>query len=109
MADAAKGAGMVFFCNPNIPAGTAHNAAAVERFVRRVKQTSPDTRILIDEAYIDYAHGPGTIVRSPPSSRPITSLLSPSAFTTTKVPASAVRAGGLRPPGYLRRAAIIRT
>src|SRR5262249_61549114 len=56
MADAAKGAGMVFFCNPNNPTGTAHPYAAVERFVRRVKQSSPDTRILIDEAYIDYAH-----------------------------------------------------
>ena len=56
MAEAAKGAGMVFFCNPNNPTGTVHNAAAVERFVRRVKQSSPDTRILIDEAYIDYVH-----------------------------------------------------
>jgi histidinol-phosphate aminotransferase len=56
MADAAKGAGMVFFCNPNNPTGTVHNAATVERFVRRVKQSSPDTRILIDEAYIDYVH-----------------------------------------------------
>lgn len=58
MADAAKGAGMIFFCNPNNPTGTVHPAAAVERFVRRVKQISPDTRILIDEAYIDYAHDP---------------------------------------------------
>jgi histidinol-phosphate aminotransferase len=58
MAEAAKGAGMVFFCNPNNPTGTAHTAADVERFVRRVKQSSPDTRILIDEAYIDYAHDP---------------------------------------------------
>jgi len=58
MADAAKGAGMVFFCNPNNPTGTAHPLAAVERFVRRVKESSPDTRILIDEAYIDYAHDP---------------------------------------------------
>jgi histidinol-phosphate aminotransferase len=56
MAEAAKGAGMVFFCNPNNPTGTVHNAAAVERFVRRVKQSSPETRILIDEAYIDYTH-----------------------------------------------------
>jgi len=58
MADAAKGAGMVFFCNPNNPTGAAHPLAAVERFVRRVKESSPDTRILIDEAYIDYAHDP---------------------------------------------------
>lgn len=56
MAEAAKGAGLIFFCNPNNPTGTVHNAAAVERFVRRVKQSSPETRILIDEAYIDYVH-----------------------------------------------------
>jgi histidinol-phosphate aminotransferase len=56
MAEAAKGAGMIFFCNPNNPTGTVHNAATVEKFVRRVKQSSPETRILIDEAYIDYTH-----------------------------------------------------
>jgi len=56
MAEAAKGAGMIFFCNPNNPTGTVHNAAAVEKFVRRVKQSSPETHILIDEAYIDYTH-----------------------------------------------------
>ncbi|HMF97439.1 MAG TPA: aminotransferase class I/II-fold pyridoxal phosphate-dependent enzyme [Vicinamibacterales bacterium] len=56
MAAAAKGAGMIFFCNPNNPTGTVHNAADVEQFLRRVKQSSPETRILIDEAYIDYAH-----------------------------------------------------
>ena len=54
MAEAATGAGLVFFCNPNNPTATAHNFAAVEKFVRRVKQESPDTAILIDEAYIDY-------------------------------------------------------
>jgi len=58
MAAAATGGGMVFLCNPNNPTGTAHNAAAVERFVRRVKQASPGTAILIDEAYIDYVHDP---------------------------------------------------
>lgn len=55
MAEAAVGAGMVFFCNPNNPTGTVHSAAVVEEFVRRVKRASPETRILIDEAYIDYS------------------------------------------------------
>ena len=59
MAEAARGAGLVFFCNPNNPTATAHNFQAVEQFVRRVKQESPDTAILIDEAYIDYATAPG--------------------------------------------------
>jgi histidinol-phosphate aminotransferase len=58
MADAARGAGLLFVCNPNNPTATAHTLANVERFVRRVKQESPDTAILIDEAYIDYAYDP---------------------------------------------------
>lgn len=58
MAEAAKGAGLVFFCNPNNPTATAHPLTAVEQFVRRVKQESPETAILIDEAYIDYAYDP---------------------------------------------------
>jgi histidinol-phosphate aminotransferase len=56
MATAAVGAGLVYFCNPNNPTGTAHNAAAVERFVRRITRESPDTVIHIDEAYMDYTH-----------------------------------------------------
>lgn len=58
MAEVARGAGMVFLCNPNNPTGTAHPLEAVEGFVRRVKGHSPGTAILIDEAYIDYAHDP---------------------------------------------------
>ena len=58
MATASKGAGLIFLCNPNNPTGAAHTAAAVERFIRRVKETSPGTAILIDEAYIDYVHDP---------------------------------------------------
>jgi histidinol-phosphate aminotransferase len=56
MANAAIGAGLVYFCNPNNPTGTAHNAGAVERFVRRIKRESPETAIHIDEAYMDYAY-----------------------------------------------------
>lgn len=54
MASAAIGAGMVYFCNPNNPTGTVHGPAAVENFVRRIMADSPDTKILIDEAYINY-------------------------------------------------------
>jgi histidinol-phosphate aminotransferase len=55
MAEAAVGAGMVYFCNPNNPTGTVHSPEAVEAFIRRVQRESPDTKMLIDEAYINYA------------------------------------------------------
>ena len=58
MAAASTGAGLVFLCNPNNPTGTAHPAGAVEAFVRQVKGRSPDTVILLDEAYMDYALDP---------------------------------------------------
>jgi histidinol-phosphate aminotransferase len=58
MAAAARGAGMIFVCNPNNPTGTAHSGADVEAFIRRVKRDSPNTAILVDEAYIDYSYDP---------------------------------------------------
>jgi histidinol-phosphate aminotransferase len=58
MAAAANGAGLVYICNPNNPTGGAFSGATIEAFVRSVKQASPSTAILIDEAYIDYAHDP---------------------------------------------------
>ena len=51
MAEAAKGAGMIFFCNPNNPTGTVHNAAAVEKFVRRVAIGQPETVKTIASAW----------------------------------------------------------
>lgn len=65
MAAAAQGAGLVFFCNPNNPTGTAHGAATVEKFVRGLAQTSPGTKVLVDEAYIDYAHDPAVKTAAP--------------------------------------------
>ena len=56
--EASKGAGLVFFCNPNNPTATVHGKAAVTDFVRRVRAASPDTIILIDEAYHDYVTDP---------------------------------------------------
>ena len=58
MAAAAKGAGLVFLNNPNNPTATVHGAKAIEDFVRRVRSASPDTVILIDEAYHDYVTDP---------------------------------------------------
>ena len=56
--EAAKGAGLVFFCNPNNPTATVHGASTVADFVKRVRSASPDTTILIDEAYHDYVTDP---------------------------------------------------
>jgi histidinol-phosphate aminotransferase len=58
MASAARGAGLVFLNNPNNPTATVHGAKAIEDFVRRVRSASPDTAILIDEAYHDYVTDP---------------------------------------------------
>lgn len=54
LAEASRGAGLVYLCNPNNPTGTVHGPAAIEAFVRRVMAESPETRIHIDEAYINY-------------------------------------------------------
>src|SRR2546422_46930 len=59
MAEAARWAGLVFLCNPNNPTSTVHSARAVVDFVARVGQESPDTAILVDEAYHDYVTDPG--------------------------------------------------
>lgn len=59
MAAAARGAGLVFVCNPNNPTGTVHEAAAVREFIGRVRRESPDTYILVDEAYHEYVDLPG--------------------------------------------------
>lgn len=56
---ASSGAGLVFLCNPNNPSSTVHKLADVEQAVRRIKEKSPTTAILIDEAYIDYVTAPG--------------------------------------------------
>ncbi len=58
LVEASKGAGLVFFCNPNNPTATVHSGAAVADFVKRVRAASPDTVILIDEAYHEYVTDP---------------------------------------------------
>lgn len=52
-----EGAGLVFLCNPNNPTGTALPLDAVTAFVRDARKRSPDTIVLLDEAYIEYADG----------------------------------------------------
>lgn len=59
MAEKAQGAGLVFLCNPNNPTGTVHPSDKVTAFIERVVKSSPDTYILVDEAYHHYVQDPG--------------------------------------------------
>jgi histidinol-phosphate aminotransferase len=58
MAEAAKGAGLVYLCNPNNPTATVHGAPAVNSFIQTLAVTSPDTTILVDEAYHEFVEDP---------------------------------------------------
>jgi histidinol-phosphate aminotransferase len=58
MAAQVSGAGLVFFCNPNNPTGTVCGADVVNDFIRTVTRTSPETIILMDEAYHEYVPDP---------------------------------------------------
>ncbi len=59
MARQARGAGLVFLCNPNNPTGHVHGKMAVERFVRSVLDADPEVTVLIDEAYHEFVDDPG--------------------------------------------------
>lgn len=54
----AKGAGLVFYCNPNNPTATLHPASATRDFLQKLNRTSPETTVLVDEAYHDYVTDP---------------------------------------------------
>src|SRR5438093_11712568 len=58
MAAAAKGAGLIFYCNPNNPTATYVGAKASRDFFAKVNRESPGTTILVDEAYFDYVTDP---------------------------------------------------
>src|SRR5687768_4147758 len=57
-ADAAKGAGLVFYCNPSNPSSTYVGARATRDFLAKLNSQSPDTTILVDEAYFEYVTNP---------------------------------------------------
>ena len=58
LAAASKGAGLVFYCNPNNPTATYVGARATREYFASVNRESPETTILVDEAYFDYVTDP---------------------------------------------------
>jgi histidinol-phosphate aminotransferase len=58
MIAASKGSGLIFYCNPNNPTATYVGAKATRDFLQKVNSTSPDTTVLVDEAYFDYVTDP---------------------------------------------------
>jgi histidinol-phosphate aminotransferase len=58
MITASRGAGLVFYCNPSNPTATYTGARASRDFFARVTRLSPETTILVDEAYFDYVTEP---------------------------------------------------
>jgi len=58
MLDKSSGAGLIFFCNPNNPTATVWGASQVKDFIAQVNKKSPNTMILMDEAYHEYVEDP---------------------------------------------------
>ena len=54
MQAAAKGAGLVFYCNPNNPVATAINGSDTRAYIAALQKNSPNTTVLVDEAYFEY-------------------------------------------------------
>src|SRR5687768_3963889 len=50
--------GMVFLCNPNNPTATVHGNAAIKDFIAEAHRRSPNTVIMLDEAYHEYVEDP---------------------------------------------------
>jgi histidinol-phosphate aminotransferase len=68
---AARGAGLLYLCNPNNPTSTTVPGDAVAAVIAALAAASPHTAVLVDEAYDDYAADPAyhsviDLVRSQP-------------------------------------------
>ena len=50
--------GMVFLCNPNNPTATVHGNGAIKDFIAEAHRRSPNTVIMLDEAYHEYVSDP---------------------------------------------------
>jgi histidinol-phosphate aminotransferase len=64
MTEQGRGAGLVYICNPDNPTGTFQARPAVVTLLDTLASTSPDTVVMVDEAYFDCADDPtyGSVV-----------------------------------------------
>lgn len=53
-AAASRNAGLVFYCNPSNPSSTFVGARATRDVLSKINSESPETTVLVDEAYFDY-------------------------------------------------------
>ena len=58
MIEQARGAGLLYLCNPDNPTGTFHARTTIVHVIDSVARHSPETVVLIDEAYFDCADDP---------------------------------------------------
>ena len=58
MIEQARGAGLLYLCNPDNPTGTCHARTTIVHVIDSVARHSPETVVLIDEAYFDCADDP---------------------------------------------------
>lgn len=54
MYERCREAGLLFICNPNNPTGTLHGLGDLTHFIDQVSRRSPESHLLIDEAYFEY-------------------------------------------------------
>ncbi len=64
MLAASRGAGLVYFCNPNNPTATVVSTSDTMAFIEKLNRLSPDTTVMVDEAYFEYVAdtGYGTVI-----------------------------------------------
>jgi histidinol-phosphate aminotransferase len=65
MLDRAPGSGLVYVCNPNNPTSTVHASTDIQAFIDDVHRRSPDTIVLVDEAYHEYVEAPSYASAAP--------------------------------------------
>jgi histidinol-phosphate aminotransferase len=58
MADRARGAGLLYLCNPNNPTGTLVSGDALREFISHLDRIAPTATIVVGEAYHEYIDAP---------------------------------------------------